>query len=92
MLRSAFGQLITLIWPLLTSGLLYKCNFDGELLTERTQYNLTTPFESLAFSRELPSSRAVSHSCIVTTDESESFLRVKASAFGETNGKGMFEL
>ena len=92
MLRSAFGQLLPFIWPLLTSGLVYKCNFDGELLKERTGYSLTSPFESLAFSRALPLSRAVSHSCTVKTGENESFLRVKARAFGGTNGKDMFKL
>ena len=95
MLRPAFVHLFWLSWPLLASSLVYKCNFDGRVnLKEQPKHNLSSSklTEPLAFVKTLPPSRDVSHSCIVTTGERDSLLRVKAKAFGETSGKVVFEL
>lgn len=89
MSRPTFVQLMSLIWPLLTSGLDYKCSFEGTNVKERTPHNWTGSIsnEPLTFTQQLPSFRSLSHSCVVTTGKSDSLLRVKARAFGETNGK-----
>lgn len=92
MLRPPFVHLFCLSWPLLASSLVYKCNFDGVNLKEQPKHNLSWSTEPLAFAKTLPPSRDVSHSCIVTTGERDSLLRVKAKAFGEISGKVVFEL
>ena len=87
--RSTFMQLMSLVWPLLTSGLDYKCSFEEASLKQQTPHNLTGSIstEPLTFIQQLPSFRSLSHSCVVTTGKSDNLLRVKARAFGETNGK-----
>ena len=85
--RSAFSRLLCFIWPVLAAGLVYECNFDGTKLKQGLEQNLSSPSAPLAFIRELPPFRTVSHSCIVTTNGKESFLHVKAKTYGETRGK-----
>ena len=87
MFRSAFWQLLCLVWPLLSAGLVHECNFDG---TGQVKRNLSSSSLSILLSQQLPASRAISHSCIVTTAHSDSFLRVKANALGEISGKSLF--
>ena len=87
MLRLVFSQLLCLIWSVLCSGLVYECNFDGLKLKEGLKQNLSSSIAPLTFVRQLPLSRALSHSCIVKTDRKESFLHVKAKTHGETRGK-----
>lgn len=87
MFRSAFWQLLCLVWPLLSAGLVHECNFDGTGLVKR---NLSSSSSSILLSQQLPASRARSHSCIVTAAHSDSFLRVKANALGEISGKSLF--
>ena len=87
MFRSAFVQFYCLVWPLLASGLVYECNFDGTRLNEQPQRNLSSSTSQLEFIKQLPPSRTVSHSCIVTTGQRESLLRVKAKAFGHLGEK-----
>lgn len=86
MLRLAFTQLLCLIWSVLCTGLVYECNFDGLKLKEGLEQNLSSSIALLTFARQLPLSRALSHSCIVRTDRKESFLHVKAKTYGETRG------
>lgn len=87
MFRSAFVQFCCLVWPLLASGLVYECNFDGTRLNEQPQRNLSSSTSQLEFIKQLPPTRTVSHSCIVTTGQRESLLRVKAKAFGHLGEK-----
>ena len=87
MLRLVFSQLLCLIWSVLCTGLVYECNFDGLKLKEGLKQNLPSSIAPLTFVRQLPLSRALSHSCIVRTDRKESFLHVKAKTHGETRGK-----
>lgn len=87
MLRLAFAQLLCLIWSVLCTGLVYECNFDGTKLEDGLEQNLSSSIPPLTFARQLPLSRALSHSCIVRTDGKESFLHVKAKTYGATRGK-----
>ena len=87
MLRLAFTQLLFLIWSVLCTGLVYECNFDGTKMKEGLEQNLSPSITPLTFARQLPLSRALSHSCIVRTDRKESFLHVKAKTYGATRGK-----
>ncbi|XP_074631463.1 uncharacterized protein LOC141890001 [Acropora palmata] len=81
---SHFGliPLIVLISALLTSGLVYHCNFQDPSLT----YGEHRKVQTLSFTQQLPASRTSSHYCVVTTDRSDSFLQVKARTLGQTNG------
>ncbi|KAK2568565.1 hypothetical protein P5673_006493 [Acropora cervicornis] len=82
---SHFGliPLIVLISALLTSGLVYHCNFQDPSLT----YGEHRKVQTLSFTQQLPASRTSSHYCVVTTDRSDSFLQVKARTLGQTNGR-----
>ena len=84
--RLAFTQLLCLIWSVLCTGLVYECNFDG-LKLKGVEQNLSSSIVPLTFTRQLPLSRVLSHSCIIRTDRKESFLHVKAKTYGETRGK-----
>lgn len=88
--RSTFAQLFCLIWPVLASGLVYECNFDGTKLKEGTQQNFSSSSVPLEFVKQLPPLRTQSHSCIVTTDGKDRFLQVKAKTYGKTNGEIVF--
>ncbi|XP_015779490.1 PREDICTED: uncharacterized protein LOC107357368 [Acropora digitifera] len=81
---SHFGliPLVVLISALLTSGLVYHCNFQDPSLT----YGEHRKVQTLSFTQQLPASRTSSHYCVVTTDSSDSFLQVKARTLGQTNG------
>ena len=88
MLRLAFTQLLcSVVFSVLCTGLVYECNFEGLKLKEGLGQNLSSSIAPLTFARQLPLSRALSHSCIVRTDTKESFLHVKAKTYGETRGK-----
>lgn len=86
MFRSAFWQLLCLVWPLLSAGLFHECNFNG---TGQVNQNLSSSSSSILLSQQLPASRVNSHSCIVTAAQGDSFLRVKANALGEVSGKSL---
>ena len=87
MVRSCI--LMSFLWTLSTAGLVNECNFDGEVTKAAALQNLSfiSSSSSVMFSRTLPSTRTSSHSCIVTTEDKDSFLYVKAKTSGEKNGK-----
>ena len=89
MLRPLFAQLVCLIYPVLTAALVHECYFDGEKTKAGTQQNLSS-ITPLAFSKTLPPFRTLSHSCIVTTDQKDSFLYVKGKTYEETSGRKAF--
>ena len=79
--------LIVLISATLTSGHPYPCKFQDPSPTYRERGNVHT----LSFTKQLPASRTSRHYCFVTTDKSDSFLQVKARAFGQANGRGVLK-
>ncbi|RMX53388.1 hypothetical protein pdam_00014256 [Pocillopora damicornis] len=86
MVRSCI--LMSFLWTISTAGLVNECNFDGEVTKAAALQNLSfiSSSSSVMFSRTLPSTRTSSHSCIVTTEDKDSFLYVKAKTSGEKNG------
>lgn len=87
MVRSCI--LMSFLWTISTAGLVNECNFDGVVTKAAALQNLSfiSSSSSVMFSRTLPSTRTSSHSCIVTTEDKDSFLYVKAKTSGEKNGK-----
>lgn len=87
MVRSCI--LMSFLWTISTAELVNECNFDGEVTKAAALQNLSfiSSSSSVMFSRTLPSTRTSSHSCIVTTEDKDSFLYVKAKTSGEKNGK-----
>ncbi|XP_067031743.1 uncharacterized protein [Acropora muricata] len=74
--------LIVLISAPLTSGLVYHCDFEDPVRPYGERGNVHT----LSFTKQLPASKTLFHVCIVTTDNSDSLLQVKARTLGQTNG------
>lgn len=68
--------------PLPTSGLVYNCDFEDPIRPYGEHGNVHT----LSFTKQLPASKTLFHVCIVTTDNSDSLLQVKARTLGQTNG------